>query len=245
VDSFKDSLLRVNNLSAYYPRRGRIFRREFFQAINNISFELSSGECLAIFGKLAAGKSTIMKIILGHIRPLSGDVFFKGYNLFQIRGKKRISLMRKIQPIFQDPFQSLHPTRKIGKQLLDAYKNNMDKDFHNILIKLSIKKDYLDKCPYQLSGGQLQRVCIARALLSEPDVLILDEPFTAQDHFTKIELIRLLNGIRIDYNLSYLLITHDIFTIIAMANRVIQIEDGAIKKHYSIDEFKKDFGSEL
>jgi len=174
----QDSVLKIENLSFGYG--DKLLLKDF-------SLELKKGELVAIVGKSGAGKSTLFELIAGNLKPLAGEIKHKS-----------------IAWIFQDPYSSFHPSYTIKEQILEVAK---DKDYKKYLDKLALDESIIDSLPHELSGGQLQRCSILRALLMKPDLLLCDEPTSALDNVVQLETMKLL--VSLLQNLGIILITHD------------------------------------
>lgn len=192
------NVLKVENLDFFYKRNNPI--------LNNFNLELKKGELKTIFGKSGSGKTTLFELILGNLKPQNGNI---------IRGKTAI--------IFQDPFSSFHPTYTIFEQIKDVLKRDFKDEIDTILSKLSLEMELLHKKPYELSGGQLQRCSILRAILLKPDLLLVDEPTSALDNIIAYETMKLL--IQLLDSCGILLVTHDIDMAKWCSNEIIRLED--------------------
>lgn len=192
------NVLKVENLDFFYKRNNPI--------LNNFNLELKKGELKTIFGKSGSGKTTLFELILGNLKPQNGNI---------IRGKTAI--------IFQDPFSSFHPTYTIFEQIKDVLKRDFKDEVDTILSKLSLEMELLHKKPYELSGGQLQRCSILRAILLKPDLLLVDEPTSALDNIIAYETMKLL--IQLLDSCGILLVTHDIDMAKWCSNEIIRLED--------------------
>ena len=192
------NVLKVENLDFFYKRDNPI--------LNNFNLELKKGELKTIFGKSGSGKTTLFELILGNLKPQNGNI---------IRGKTAI--------IFQDPFSSFHPTYTIFEQIKDVLKRDFKDEIDTILSKLSLEMELLHKKPYELSGGQLQRCSILRAILLKPDLLLVDEPTSALDNIIAYETMKLL--IQLLDSCGILLVTHDIDMAKWCSNEIIRLED--------------------
>lgn len=192
------NVLKVENLDFFYKRNNPI--------LNNFNLELKKGELKTIFGKSGSGKTTLFELILGNLKPQNGNI---------IRGKTAI--------IFQDPFSSFHPTYTIFEQIKDVLKRDFKDEIDTILSKLSLEMELLHKKPYELSGGQLQRCSILRAILLKPDLLLVDEPTSALDNIISYETMKLL--IQLLDSCGILLVTHDIDMAKWCSNEIIRLED--------------------
>ncbi len=195
-------VLDIKNLTFYYKKENPIYK--------DFSLELNSGELVTIFGKSGTGKTTLFELILGSLKPMTGTI-----------EKSKIAM------IFQDPFSSFHPTYSIIEQIKDIVGVISSKELNEYLSKLSLQKDLLYKKPHELSGGQLQRCSILRALLMKPDLLLVDEPTSALDNIIAYDVMKLL--ITLLDNCAILLITHDLDMASWCSNKIIRLEENARK----------------
>ena len=194
-------LLTVENLSKEYIKK---------KILNNVSFSMEKGEILGMLGKSGAGKSTIGKILLQLSRPTTGTILFEGKALSEVP-------RRDIQAIFQDPYSALNPSLKIGEILEEPLiangkftKEERRKKVEETLVKVGLLETDYVKYPEELSGGQQRRVALARAVISKPKLLLLDEPFTGLDKEIKLEIMNLVKIIKEKYNTSIIFVTHDL-----------------------------------
>lgn len=191
-------VLEIKKLTFGYKKNNFIFE--------NFDLELKKGELKTIFGKSGSGKTTLFELILGNLKQKSGEI------------KKSKTAM-----IFQDPFSSFHPTYTIFEQIKDVVNRDFKDEVDNILSKLSLEESLLHKKPYELSGGQLQRCSILRAILLKPDLLLVDEPTSALDNIIAYETMKLL--IQLLDSCGILLVTHDIDMAKWCSNEIIRLED--------------------
>jgi peptide/nickel transport system ATP-binding protein len=198
----KDIVLNINNLTFYYKKDNPIYK-DFF-------LELKKGELVTIFGKSGTGKTTLFELIIGSLKPINGTI------------KKS-----KIAMIFQDPFNSFHPTHSIIEQIKDVVESDFEDELPELLEKLSLKEELLYKKTYQLSGGQLQRCSILRAILMKPDLLLVDEPTSALDNIIAYDVMKLL--VSLLQNSAILLITHDLDMASWCSDKIIRLEENARK----------------
>ena len=173
----------------------------------NFDLEPKKGELKTIFGKSGSGKTTLFELILGNLKQKSGEI------------KKSKTAM-----IFQDPFSSFHPTYTIFEQIKDVVNRDFKDEVDNILSKLSLEESLLHKKPYELSGGQLQRCSILRAILLKPDLLLIDEPTSALDNIIAYDTMKLIVNLLSDCGI--LLVTHDIDMAYWCSNEIIRLENG-------------------
>jgi len=195
------------------------------KAVDTISFSVHKGETLGLVGESGSGKSTIAYVIVGMYRPTSGSLKFQGEELFQADRKRPLHLRKEIQIVFQDPGSSLNPRRSI-KEILELPlrlhqpgKNLLEQIIHLLEI-VEMPPEYMYKYPHMLSGGEKQIVGIARALATNPSLIILDEPTSALDVSVQAKTINLLLRLQNEFNLSYLFITHDLSLMRNVATRV-------------------------
>jgi peptide/nickel transport system ATP-binding protein len=198
----KKRVLDIKNLNFYYKKENPIYK--------DFSLELSQGELVTIFGKSGSGKTTLFELILGSLKPISGTI-----------QKSNIAM------IFQDPYNSFHPTYSIIEQIKDIVGEISQNELEEFLINLTLQKEFLDKKPHELSGGQLQRCSILRALLMKPDLLLVDEPTSALDNIIAYDVMKLL--VTLLDKCAILLITHDLDMASWCSDKIIRLEDNARK----------------
>ncbi|MEO5906262.1 MAG: ATP-binding cassette domain-containing protein, partial [Saprospiraceae bacterium] len=228
----KNKILEVSNI-AFTHRYGGIFEKKG-GGVRNINFSLSRGECLGILGESGSGKSTIAQILVSLIHPDEGEVILDGKEV-QFRQKKDIQLLRsKIQLVMQDGRGSLHPDKKIRDLLEEVTrerkKNGVEPDIklENCLSEVGLPVDVLNRRPGELSGGECLRICIARALLLEPEILIGDESTSALDKPTRDDILELLKNLMKTRHLGVILISHDPELISQIADKILVISKGEI-----------------
>lgn len=214
------------------------------QALNDVSFNVERGKCLAIVGESGSGKSTIANIILGIYSATDGSVLYKDKELPDKRGK---ALRRAIQLVQQNPLSSLNPRRTIGASLrlaLDVHdigeKKERNKMVETLLEEVGLPADFRHRSPAALSGGQRQRVAIARALACQSDLVVLDEPTSALDVLVQARVLKLLEDLKRRRNLTYIFITHDLSVVRNIADRVAVFEKGQLVEIGSTKEVFED-----
>ena len=196
-------------------------------AVNGVSFDVLPGETFAIVGESGSGKSTVANMICGLFKPSEGEMHVNLGGLSDAKLADRELYRDKIQMVWQDPASALNPRQTISQIIglplkLRGMKNAGERRarMRDLLEKVALSADVLDRYPRSLSGGQKQRVCIARALAMEPEVLVLDEPTSALDVSVQARILDLLKALRETEKLTYILITHDLGVVRAMADRV-------------------------
>lgn len=231
-------ILEVKNLSKSFPVEAGLFRvKGTVEAVKDVSFSIGEGEIVALVGESGSGKTTVGKIIQGLIQPTSGEIFLLGEDAKNMERKKRAHL---VQMIFQDPFASLNPKLSVGTMLKEAmtqnstptasppYKGGEKEGVTQLLQSVGLPTNILNDYPHQFSGGQRQRLVIARALAMHPKLLVADEPVSALDVSIQAQILNLLLELRDKFGISYLLIAHDLSLVRKIANRVLVMKNGKI-----------------
>ncbi|MUM64908.1 ATP-binding cassette domain-containing protein [Acidianus infernus] len=186
-------------------------------ALNNVSVNISNNENISIIGESGSGKTTLSLVLAGVQKPNKGNVLYNGKNVYKLKGKEYKEFRRSVQYIMQNPYSAFNPFRKVSdsfKTVISEYKlakgNEADNLIDKYLQMVGLDESIKTKYPHQLSGGQLQRAALARALLLKPKILFADEVVSMLDASLRIDIINLLKEIRETYNISIILITHDI-----------------------------------
>jgi len=239
-------LLVVENLVKYFPVRAGFFQRQIGQvrAVDDISFDIKSGEIFGLVGESGSGKSTVGKTIVRIYKPTKGTIHFKGKDVTKLTKENLRFFKREVQMVFQDPKSSLNPRRSIKSTLEDPLiihkigKNSREREriVGKLLQMVELSPSYMYKYPSALSGGQRQRVAIARALAVNPSFIILDEPTSALDVSVQAKVIRLLQNLQKELQLSYLFISHDLSLMRTIANRTAVMYVGRIYELASTEE---------
>ena len=229
------SLLRVEGLKKYYPIRTGLFARKMLHAVDDVTLELQSGETLGLVGESGSGKSTVGKCVTLLERPTAGTIDFDDTRMEQLSFDQLRAVRQKIQMVFQDPYDSLNPRRTAGETVLEpltihglAKGDAALQRTAELFERVGLKTEHMSRFPHQLSGGQQQRVGIARALATNPSLIVLDEPTSALDVSVQAKLIRLLRGLQREIGLTYLFISHDLSVVGYLSNRVAVMYLGQI-----------------
>ena len=226
-------LLEVKNIEFSYGRRK--LKRNNANILKNVSFSLNEGECLGLIGESGSGKSTLGRIILGLEKQQKGTITFNGV-------LNRDIWQKELNVVFQDYTTSVNPRFKvidiIKETLLEKKLNReeLEKKVIELLEQVGLNKDYLYRYPHELSGGQLQRVCIARAISQKPKFILLDEAISSLDVSVQVQVLDLLIELKEKYNLSYLFITHDLSAVTYICDQVMFLKNGEIIE--KIDDIK-------
>ena len=231
------ALLQVENLTLDYPLpRRRLFApAPLHRALDDVSLTLARGESLAVVGESGSGKSTLARTILALERPSAGRVTLCGQDVFAASPEALRALRRHAQMVFQDPYGSLDPRRKVGGivgEPLDVLEA-VDRDERQArilqaLVSVGLKAGDAGKFPHEFSGGQRKRIAIARALITRPDLIVADEAVSALDVSVQAQVLNLFLDLREQLGLSYLFISHDLAVVRQVADRVIVLRDGRI-----------------
>ena len=226
------ALLSLSNVrKTYAVKQGLFGKRLPLHALSDVSFHIDEGEAVGLVGESGCGKSTLAKILLGLLEPSAGDVMISGHDLRQVSPTQRARL---VQPVFQDPYSSLNPRKTVSRivglplDLAGVVPAERDRRVLEILDHVGLPQHAANAYPSQMSGGQRQRVAIARALISRPRVLICDEPTSALDVSVQSQILNLLQDLRAEFNLSYLIVSHDLSVIRHMADRVVVMYLGRV-----------------
>ena len=227
------SVLSMTDISVTFSVKQGIFGKTLpLHALSNISLELNEGEVVGLVGESGCGKSTLAKVLLGLLPPTSGEVRIGDIPLSSVSPRQRARL---VQPIFQDPYSSLNPRKTVGQIVGIPLVLNNDgnaaergKKVAQMLDLVGLPSRTTNIYPSQMSGGQRQRVAIARALIARPKVLICDEPTSALDVSVQSQVLNLLEDLRTELKLTYLLITHDLSVVRHMADRLVVMYLGRI-----------------
>lgn len=220
---------------------------EKVHAVQNVSFQINAGEVLGLVGESGSGKTTIGRIVLRLEEPTSGQVRFKDQVISTLPSARFMPLRRQIQMVFQDSFSSLDPRMSVQSivaeplmLLTDLSPKDQADEVRRILREVGLSEKLLDRFRHQLSGGQQQRVNIARALVLEPEFMVLDEPVSSLDASIRGQVVNLLKRVREKFNLSYLLISHDLHTVRAICDRVAIMRKGRLLELGTVSQI---FGS--
>jgi len=241
-------LLEVKDLKKYFVigHRDSLGREPItVKAVDSISFTVQEGETLGLVGESGSGKSTTAYTIVGMYQPTLGHANARGQDLFANGKARPKSLRKEIQIVFQDPGSSLNPRQTI-KQILELplrlHRPEVDRltETVRLLELVDLPPDYMYKYPYMLSGGEKQIIAVARALATEPSLIILDEPTSALDVSVQGKIINLLLRLQREFNLAYLFITHDLSLMRNVAHRVAIMYLGKICEVADMEEFFKD-----
>ena len=223
----KNYLLQVKKLSKVFEIRDAALRKRTIKAVDGISFGINNKETFAIVGESGSGKSTIGRILLGLTNKTAGEISFDGKPLQIQNHKNSIPLRRRLQIVFQDPTASFDPRLKILDSLLEFLELRQELNSEDqiqlakeLVVEVGLDTEMINRKPSEMSGGQLQRLNIARALASGPDLIFLDEPTSSLDVSIRGQIVNLLLEKQEKYGITFLLVAHDLRVVAVMADRV-------------------------
>ncbi|MBC7282025.1 oligopeptide/dipeptide ABC transporter ATP-binding protein [Hoeflea sp.] len=209
--------------------------RPAVHAVQDVSIEVRRGETLGIVGESGCGKSTLARLIVGLDAPTGGRIVFDGRDLVAEAGKDLRRLSRDVQYVFQDPVASLNPRKTIRTileapliHLLGLDRNAREKRLSELMDAVNLAPEFLDRYPHEFSGGQAQRIGIARALAADPKLIVLDEPVSALDVSVQAQVLNILDGLKHTFGLTYVFISHDLSVVESVSDRVAVMYFGRI-----------------
>lgn len=240
------SLISVKNLKTYFPVKKGVFLRtvNHVRAVDNIDLEIPKGSTLALVGESGCGKTTLGESILRLNSHTQGEVVFSGINVMQLTGSNLKSFRKNMQMVFQDPFGSLQPRMTvegiIGEGLEVHFPDQSPEEklekISRVMQEVGLSASVLERYPHEFSGGQRQRIAIARALILEPEFLVLDEPTSALDVSVQAQILNLLKDLQIKHNLTYLFISHNLSVVRYLANAVAIMYLGRIVEQGPVED---------
>jgi oligopeptide transport system ATP-binding protein len=240
-----EQLLEVRDLVKHFPVRSGLLGRETDQvrAVDGIGFTVAAGETLGLVGESGSGKSTACRAVLQLIEPTSGSVRFEGQELVGQSQRQLRPLRRDMQMIFQDPYASLNPRRRVGQIVGGPLKLNriasgaqLRKRVEELLDRVGLSPEHYDRFPHEFSGGQRQRVGIARAIALKPKLIVADEPVSALDVSIQAQIVNLLDDLQDELGLAYVFVAHDIGVVRHISDRIAVMHHGKIVEEGTADQ---------
>jgi len=228
-------LIEVLDLKKYYA--SGLINKEYTKAVDGVSFHIEPGETLGLVGESGCGKTTVGRLLLRLIEPTSGSIFFDGTDLTKLdRGDMR-AVRPRMQMIFQDPESSLNPRMRIGESIAEPFRlglrgkisrSEMREKVLELVDIVGLNPEHVNRFPYQLSGGQNQRVVLARILAVNPEFIVADEPTASLDVSVQAQILRLMMDLKREFGLTMLFISHDMEVMRHMSDRIAVMEKGKI-----------------
>jgi oligopeptide transport system ATP-binding protein len=225
-----DPLLEVEHLVKHFPiKSGIFFDREVasVKAVDDVSLTLREGETLGLVGESGCGKSTLCRTVIQLLEPTSGSVKYRGQELVGLSRKQMEPVRREIQMIFQDPYASLNPRKRVGQIIGDpialhglATGSQLRREVQQLMDRVGLQPEHYNRYPHEFSGGQRQRIGIARALALRPKLIIADEPVSALDVSIQAQIINLLEDLQDEFGLSYIFVAHDLGVVRHVSDRI-------------------------
>ena len=236
ADTSGTALLRATDLVKYFPgrRHGLFARRPDVRAVDGVALEVYRGETLGLVGESGSGKSTLARLLAGLITPTAGAVEIAGKDLGALDRRQLRTLRRDVQVIFQDPYGSLNPRRRVGSIIADplvihgARSDDVERRVAELMDLVGLNPEHHNRYPAAFSGGQRQRIGIARALALDPSLVICDEPVSALDVSVQAQIVNLLQRLQRELSLTYVVVSHDLGVIANIADRVAVMYLGRI-----------------
>ncbi|WP_347031484.1 ATP-binding cassette domain-containing protein [Brevibacterium paucivorans] len=237
-------LLEARNIVKSFPTRNALgFTTGKVDAVRDVSFTIRQGETYGLVGESGSGKSTMGRILQSLIEPSSGDVLYRGKSLSSFTSRELREYKARVQMVFQDPHSSLNPRRRIGTILNEALliqgvseKSERRERVRDALEEVGFGEEHEMRYPHEFSGGQRQRIGIARALITNPDVILLDEAVSALDVSIQSAILNLLNKVKRDMDLSYLFISHDLGVVRYISDRIGVMYRGQLVEEAPVEE---------
>lgn len=229
------ALVQAEGLTKWFPSRGLFRRGRAVQAVTDVNLSIGRHEAVGLVGESGSGKSTIGRLLLGLIPPSAGSIILDGVNLVETNAASLRRLRRRMQIVFQDPYSSLDPRRKVGPQVADGLAIHRlmpalqrRERVEELLAQVGLQPEHADRYPHEFSGGQRQRIGIARALATGPDFVVADEPVSALDVSVQAQVLAVLADLRTRLGLSLLFISHDLPVVRSLCDRVVVLYLGRI-----------------
>jgi oligopeptide transport system ATP-binding protein len=232
------ALLEVTSLVKHFPiKSGILIDREIgrVRAVDDVSFSVKAGETLGLVGESGCGKSTLCRTVLQLLEPTSGSVRFEGEEIAGASAARMRPVRRQMQMIFQDPYASLNPRKRVGQIVVDplvihgrSSKAELKREAQELLERVGLSAEHYNRFPHEFSGGQRQRIGIARALALRPKLIIADEPVSALDVSIQAQIINLLEDLQDDFGLTYVFVAHDLGVVRHVSDRIAVMYLGKI-----------------
>lgn len=242
-------LLETRNLKKYFPVSAGFLKKEIgsLRAVDGVDMKLQRMKTLALVGESGSGKTTTGKVILGTYSPTDGSIILDGTDITHLKGRELKNVRRRIMMVYQDPYSSLNPLRRVKDIIIDPLnihgigtKKEREEKAREIIKKVGLSEEYLYRYPHELSGGEKQRVGIARAIISNPELVVLDEPTSSLDVSVQANIIRNLKVLQEQLGLAYLFISHHLALVRNFADETAVMYLGRIMEKASTSKLFED-----
>jgi oligopeptide transport system ATP-binding protein len=241
-----EALLEATDLVKHFPlKRGLLIDREVdrVRAVDGVSLTIGRGETLGLVGESGSGKSTLCRTVLQLLEPTSGSVRFEGEEIGGLSRRRMRPFRRQMQMIFQDPYASLNPRKRVGQIVGDPLKlqgvasgAELRRQVQELLERVGLSSEHYNRFPHEFSGGQRQRIGIARAIALKPKLVIADEPVSALDVSIRAQIVNLLDDLQDEFGLTYLFVAHDIGVVRHVSDRIAVMHEGKIVEEGTADQ---------
>lgn len=243
------NILTLNNVNVSFrsERQDKVFGHTRQQVLFDVSLELEKGSCLGILGESGSGKSTMGRVLCGLLKPDSGEVLLEGESVYASR-KGRRALQNKLSIVFQDYTTSANPRFRVADILKEGLyvrkrreKEKLDEaaEVKRLLELVGLDEAFADRFPHELSGGQLQRVCIARSVACNPEIILFDEAISSLDAHTQVQIMDLLQELKERLSLTYIFITHDLTSITYLCDQVLFLYQGRVTEYLPVQRINE------
>jgi len=238
-------LIEVRRVKKYFPIRAGILQREVARvhAVDDVSFAVHEGETLGLVGESGCGKSTLGRTIIRLYEPTAGEILFQGEHIEKLGRRRMRPLRREMQMVFQDPYASLNPRKRVGTIVSDPMRihglgdrASRKKQVEELLETVGLSPEHYNRFPHEFSGGQRQRIGLARALALRPKLIIADEPVSALDVSIQSQMLNLLEDLQDEFQLTYVFVAHDLGVVRHVSDRIAVMYLGKIVELAPADE---------
>ena len=241
-----ETVLSVKDLKVYFPVKKGVFKRTVghVKAVDGVTFDLKRGETLGLVGESGCGKTTVAKALVRLVPAHEGEVVCKGEDLLKLSGNRLRRFRKEIQMIFQDPFSSLDPKMTVGNIIGEAVKfhrpeEDVQKVVQDYMEITGLRREYYKRYPHEFSGGQRQRIGIARALATQPSIVVADEPVSALDVSVQAKALNLIKRLQRELAISFLFITHDLSVVKHISHKIAVMYLGSIVETFPAGDLRK------
>ncbi|MCQ2547392.1 MAG: ABC transporter ATP-binding protein [Clostridia bacterium] len=243
----QETMIKLDGLKKYFVVKSGLIKtkKQYVRAVDEISLEIKTGEVVGLVGESGSGKTTLARVVLGLTKMTGGDVYIDGVDLAHASRQDMKKLRREIAVVFQDPLSNLNPRQTVESSIMRPMlihgvpKAEAKQKAKEVLDMVKMDQRYLNSFPHQLSGGQLQRIAIARALALNPKIMILDEPTSALDVSVQAQILNLLIELQEDLHLTYLVITHDLNVIKYISDKIAVMYLGRLVEFGTTEDIAK------